>query len=294
MNTSDILKDIQNIPGIYKITNIINGKSYIGQSLYLKKRIRRHLSYKSHKDNLALYKAFDKYGVDKFIIEILETIDTEKCDNIKSELDILEIFYIKKYNSYISGYNKTIGGDAGITRYKFTEEQRRKVSEHQKLCAHNFYKPVYLKNIISGNIKNYISERHAAEDLKCSHSQISCVCNQKLYLLKNEWVGGRTKEEVNNNYIQFLQKGNKNGGKFIRKISIILYSFWICAIWYHLSHGFWSAMQTLGINGKIWFKRWKMIGLVYTTLLMLGFLIVVLAFTFGCAPSLHSACCLIH
>ena len=223
MNTSDILKDIQNIPGIYKITNIINGKSYIGQSLYLKKRIRRHLSYKSHKDNLALYKAFDKYGVDKFIIEILETIDTEKCDNIKSELDILEIFYIKKYNSYISGYNKTIGGDAGITRYKFTEEQRRKVSEHQKLCAHNFYKPVYLKNIISGNIKNYISERHAAEDLKCSHSQISCVCNQKLYLLKNEWVGGRTKEEVNNNYIQFLQKGNKNGGKFIRKISIIDY-----------------------------------------------------------------------
>lgn len=30
MNTSDILKDIQNIPGIYKITNIINGKCYIG------------------------------------------------------------------------------------------------------------------------------------------------------------------------------------------------------------------------------------------------------------------------
>ena len=55
-----------------------------------------------------------------------------------------------------------------------------------------------------------------------------------------------------------------------------------------LSHGFWSAMQTLGINGKIWFDRWKTIGLVYTTLLMLGFLAVVLAFAFGCAPSL---CC---
>ncbi len=74
-------------------------------------------------------------------------------------------------------------------------------------------------------------------------------------------------------------------------ILLHLFNFWY---WYHLSHGFWSAMQTLGINGKIWFKRWKMIGLVYTTLLMLGFLIVVLAFTFGCAPSLHSACCLIH
>ena len=223
MNTSDIIKDIPNVPGIYKITNTINGKCYIGQSLYLKKRIKRHLTYKSHKDNLALYKAFDKYGVDKFTIEILETIDTEKCDNIKSELDILEISYIKKYNSYISGYNKTIGGDAGITGYKFTEEQRRKVSEHQKLCAHNFYKPVYLKSIISGNIKNYISVCHASEDLNCSHSQISKVCNRKQYILKNEWVGGRTIEEVNNNYIQFLQKGNKNGGQFTRKLNLIDY-----------------------------------------------------------------------
>ena len=209
MNTSDILKDIQNIPGIYKITNIINGKCYIGQSIYLKKRLKRHLSYKSHKDNLALYKAFNKYGVDKFTIEILETIDTEKCDNIKSELDKLEIFYIKKYNSYNSGYNQTFGGDAGIAGYKFTEEQRDKVSKHSKLCAPNFYKPVYLKSIINSNIKMYISECHAAEDMKCSHSQISKVCNRKQYLLKDEWVGGRNIEEVNYSYIQFIQKENK-------------------------------------------------------------------------------------
>ena len=81
---------------------------------------------------------------------------------------------------------------------------------------------------------------------------------------------------------------------FKNPVFVVLYIVWLCAIWFHLSHGFWSSMQTLGVNGKIWFKRWKMIGLVYTTLLMLGFLIVVLAFTFGCAPSLHSACCLIQ
>ena len=81
---------------------------------------------------------------------------------------------------------------------------------------------------------------------------------------------------------------------FENPVFVVLYIVWLCAIWFHLSHGFWSSMQTLGVNGKIWFKRWKMIGLVYTTLLMLGFLIVVLAFTFGCAPSLHSACCLIQ
>ena len=73
---------------------------------------------------------------------------------------------------------------------------------------------------------------------------------------------------------------------FANPIYVVLYVIWICALWFHLSHGFWSAMQTVGINGKVWFNRWKAIGLVYMTLLMLCFLIVVLAFAFGCAPSL--------
>ena len=71
-------------------------------------------------------------------------------------------------------------------------------------------------------------------------------------------------------------------------VYVVLYIIWIAAIWFHLSHGFWSAIQTMGWNGKTWFCRWKVIGLVYTTLLMLGFLVVVLAFAFHCAPSL---CC---
>ena len=75
---------------------------------------------------------------------------------------------------------------------------------------------------------------------------------------------------------------------FNNPVFVVLYVVWLVALWFHLSHGFWSAMQTLGINGKIWFDRWKTIGLIYTTLLMLGFLVVVLAFAFGCAPSL---CC---
>ena len=75
---------------------------------------------------------------------------------------------------------------------------------------------------------------------------------------------------------------------FSNPVYVVLYVVWLAALWFHLSHGFWSAMQTLGINGKIWFDRWKTIGLVDTTLLVLGFLIVVLAFAFGCAPSL---CC---
>ena len=77
---------------------------------------------------------------------------------------------------------------------------------------------------------------------------------------------------------------------FSNPLFVVLYVIWIVAIWFHLSHGFWSAIHTLGWNGKIWEKRWKCIGLIYTTLLMLGFLVVVLAFAFGCAPSLCEAC----
>ena len=73
---------------------------------------------------------------------------------------------------------------------------------------------------------------------------------------------------------------------FANPVYVVLYVIWIIAIWLHLSHGFWSAMHTIGINGKVWFKRWQMIGWVYSTLLMLGFLVVVLAFAFNCAPSL--------
>ena len=56
-----------------------------------------------------------------------------------------------------------------------------------------------------------------------------------------------------------------------------------------LIFGFWSAMHTLGWSGKIWFNRWKTIGIAYTTILMLAFLVVVLAFAFKLAPSL--CCC---
>ena len=80
---------------------------------------------------------------------------------------------------------------------------------------------------------------------------------------------------------------------FQNPVFVVLYVIWLCAIWFHLTHGFWSAMQTLGISGKIWLCRWKWIGGIYVTLLMLGFLVVVLAFAFKLAPSLYcyAGCC---
>ncbi len=76
---------------------------------------------------------------------------------------------------------------------------------------------------------------------------------------------------------------------FSNPIYVVLYVVWIVAIWFHLSHGFWSAIQTFGWNGKTWFCRWKVIGITYVTLLMLGFLVVVLGFATKTAPSLCKA-----
>ena len=77
-----------------------------------------------------------------------------------------------------------------------------------------------------------------------------------------------------------------NGSGYIAKtftcpVYSVLYVVWLAALWFHLTHGFWSAMQTLGWNNKVWFCRWKAIGCVIVTLIILGFLAVVVAGFFG-------------
>ena len=66
-----------------------------------------------------------------------------------------------------------------------------------------------------------------------------------------------------------------------------LYIIWFVALWFHLTHGFWSALQTLGWNGKIWFNRWRCIGMAYVTVLMLIFVVVALKFAIcgGCCAA---------
>lgn len=64
-------------------------------------------------------------------------------------------------------------------------------------------------------------------------------------------------------------------------VYVVIYLVWLVALWFHLSHGFWSALQTIGWNGKVWFTRWRVIGICYVTLLMLGFATVVIAYATG-------------
>lgn len=92
---------------IYKITNDINGKMYIGKTSYnIEKRWNEHCkaSRRPDRQRYPLYSAIKKYGIDHFSIEVIETCaDSEASDR--------ETYWISELNTYRSGYNATLGGD---------------------------------------------------------------------------------------------------------------------------------------------------------------------------------------
>ena len=92
--------------GIYKITNLINGHSYIGLSTHIEDRWQYHktpCNWEREK-NKTLYQAILKYGIENFDFEILEECEPEL-------LNEKEKYYIKKYDTYHNGYNMTTGGE---------------------------------------------------------------------------------------------------------------------------------------------------------------------------------------
>lgn len=86
---------------IYKATNLINGKSYIGQTKNFEIRKSQHLKAK---DNYIFHLALKKYGAMNFEWTILEECKDE-------ELNEKEIYWIEQYDTYNNGYNSTKDGD---------------------------------------------------------------------------------------------------------------------------------------------------------------------------------------
>ena len=52
---------------------------------------------------------------------------------------------------------------------------------------------------------------------------------------------------------------------------LVIYLIWFAAVWLHLIHGFWSMFQTVGWDGSVWFKRVKVIGIIFASLICLMF-----------------------
>ena len=105
--------------GIYIITNLINGKRYIGQSINIKRRFWDHRCI-SHESNIHLKNALIKYGRENFKYEILEECDV-------SNLDEREIFYISKLKPE---YNISSGGQRAVNKH--SESTKKIISQKSK------------------------------------------------------------------------------------------------------------------------------------------------------------------
>jgi group I intron endonuclease len=159
------------VPVVYKITNQINGKSYIGYTkLSADNRWSQHTYDALHnRDNRKFYNAIRKYGLDIWIVESLCTVETI------AEAKTKEIEYIALYDSYNKGYNATLGGDGnnGIIMSEESNLKRSKALTGRKKSSETIEKFKSRKQ--STETKQAISESHKGMKkpwVKWDHTQI--------------------------------------------------------------------------------------------------------------------------
>lgn len=165
------------MPYIYKITNQINGKAYIGKTLKtIAERWKEHLkdSQNTSKEHRPLYAAMKKYGIDNFSIE-----EVECCSDC--ELSDREKYWIEYFGTFKYGYNATVGGDGRpYLDYDVLVETYNQV--------HNLVKTAKLCNCDEHHLATILRARGIkilshAEVMK---QQYSKVVNQ--YTLQGEYV----------------------------------------------------------------------------------------------------------
>lgn len=148
---------------IYKTTNLINNKIYIGKRIFTKDKFLRNKYYGSGK---LLKDAINKYGLNSFNREILEEVDNEF-------LEEREIYWIKFYNSnnLEIGYNLTIGGNSKYGRKigNMSNETKKKISESVSKYLSEYGHPFQDKNHsdeTKEKIKNKLKGRKLTDEHK--------------------------------------------------------------------------------------------------------------------------------
>ena len=110
------------ICGVYKITHIGSGKSYIGISKNIHRRWIQHKSWVNTKNRRsAIYAAMQKYGIDAFTWQVLEQCDVDS-------LEERERHWIAVFDTFHNGYNLTAGGEYNK---EFSAETKKRMSEAQ-------------------------------------------------------------------------------------------------------------------------------------------------------------------
>lgn len=114
---------------IYKITNSLNNKCYIGQTKrnpQLRWYEHKYYANKGVTYKSALYNAVQKYGIDCFSFKILEEIENDM-------LDEREMYYINMFDSFYNGYNNTSGGDGNKGCKRKRKFEKKVVDLYKKI-----------------------------------------------------------------------------------------------------------------------------------------------------------------
>ena len=116
--------------GIYKITNTVNGKFYIGKAINITKRLYQHKTdLKNNRHiNKHMQASYNKYGISCFTFKPIIYCDEILLNDYERDL----IYLSESYNNSI-GYNKTFGGEGS----KLTEETKAKISNSHKGILHS-------------------------------------------------------------------------------------------------------------------------------------------------------------
>lgn len=179
---------------IYKITNIVNNKLYIGQTRKtIEERFQAHINKAKQHTNRYLYDAMNKYGYDNFIPS-----EIEECDD--SLLDEREMYWIAYYNTTNKqcGYNMTTGGGGGDTwtNNPNKEETSKKLSAANKGKPHNMPNS-WKENITQSNKKNktiFINKEEFEHDIK-NFMPIEEICTK--YSISRKTFYNKCKEFFN-------------------------------------------------------------------------------------------------
>lgn len=104
---------------IYKVTNQVNGRMYIGQTMRsIDVRWKQHVKDSmAEKDDYYFHRAIRKYKKENFAIELVETISLKTLSELKSDLNRMERYYINVFDTHNpNGYNGTLGGEGSSVR----------------------------------------------------------------------------------------------------------------------------------------------------------------------------------
>lgn len=200
---------------IYKITNKINNKIYIGQTTKtINLRWQRHCTDAlSNRTNTKFAKAIRKYGKDNFIVEKIDTAQN------KEELNQKEIYWINYYNSILEGYNSVDGGgDSNTYKYK-TEEEMKEIKEKIKQTKIKELNPnarsIKCKNINTQNELFFNTLIECQEYFnEINHNFITRRCLHKTKCLyKKEWLISYQNENYIEDYT--IEKGNRKSKRIL-------------------------------------------------------------------------------